>query len=196
MLIKHIRLTEDKKDNFNLCLWPLKVAIFLFTMAKTRKQKEQEVKEIESFIDKKDGFLTFGFNKAPVNDLNDFRSKIKKAGGFMKVVKRSLLDIALENNDLDFKSEKYLGQTGFVVFKEEISNVAGIVYDFINDEEKEGEFLGGYNLKTDEFFEPEYITKVGQLPSREVLLGQVVGGISGPIRAFVYTLKAIAEKSN
>jgi large subunit ribosomal protein L10 len=165
-------------------------------MAKTRKQKEQEVKEIEGSIKENDGFLAFGFNKAPVNDLNAFRSKIKKAGGFMKVVKRNLLDIALENNDLDFEPDKFLGQTGFVVFKDEISNVAGIVHDFINEDEKEGEFLGGYNLKTNEVFEPEYIAKVGQLPSREVLLGQVVGGISGPIRAFVYTLKAIAEKSN
>jgi len=44
-------------------------------------------------------------------------------------------------------------------------------------------------------YEADYLERIGQLPSREVLLGQVVGGISSPIRAFVYTLKAIAESN-
>jgi large subunit ribosomal protein L10 len=163
-------------------------------MAKTRKQKEDQIKELEASIKESNGFLAFGFSKSPVNDLNDFRSEIRNAGGLMKVIKKNLLNIALKNNNVDFKPEQFLGQTGLVIFNGNISDVAGIVYKFITSNKKEGKMLGGFDGEKGKALEAEFVEKVGQLPSRDVLLGQVVGAFSGPIRAFVYTLKAIAEE--
>jgi ribosomal protein L10 len=37
-------------------------------------------------------------------------------------------------------------------------------------------------------------TAIAKLPSREVLLGQVVGVMSGPIRAFMYVVSELAKK--
>ena len=112
----------------------------------------------------------------------------------MYIIKRRLFNIALKNKGIKFKPNPFIGQTGLVFFQGDLSDVTGLVYNFINEKESEGKILGGYDISSGEMYEADYLERIGQLPSREVLLGQVVRGISGPIRAFVYTLKAIAER--
>lgn len=163
-------------------------------MAKTIDQKKQEVEEIKKDLDGSNGFLVFGFSGIPVNDLNEFRSKLREAKGDMRIVKRRLLNICLKDKGIDFVPGQFLGQTAFVPFRDDIIDVAGTVYDFIKEDEIDGRILGGYDAESKEVYGAEYLERVGQLPPREILMGQVVGGFSGPIRAFVYTLKAIAEK--
>ncbi len=163
-------------------------------MAKTIEQKKQEVEEVKKRLEESDGFLVFGFSRVPVNKLNSFRSKLRKEDGEMQVVKRRLLNLCLKNKGIDFQPESFLGQTALVAFRDDILDVASLVYDFIKEDEVDGKILGGYDIKGKEIYDSEYLEKVGQLPSRNILLGQVVSGFSGPIRAFVYALKAIAEK--
>ncbi len=163
-------------------------------MAKTIEQKKQEIEEINRELKETGGFLVFGFSGIPVNELNGFRSRLREIKGEMRIVKRRLLGICMKENKIDFEPDPFLGQTAFVSFRGDILDIAGVVYDFVKKEETEGKILGGYDSKEKEVYGAEYLERIGQLPSREVLLGQVVGGISGPIRAFVYTLKAIAEK--
>jgi len=163
-------------------------------MAKTRTQKEQEIQEITKNLKRDSKFLTFGFGGVSVNKLNELRSNFRKGGSLMYIIKRRLFNIALKNKGIKFKPNPFIGQTGLVFFQGDLSDVTGLVYNFINEKESEGKILGGYDISSGEMYEADYLERIGQLPSREVLLGQVVRGISGPIRAFVYTLKAIAER--
>jgi large subunit ribosomal protein L10 len=163
-------------------------------MAKTKEQKKQEIEEINNLIDKSKGFLFLGFSGISVNKLNNFRSKVRNTNGEIKVIKRRILDICLNEKGIKLDIKPFMGQTALVFFGNDILDVAGIIYDFTKEDKIESKILGGYDIEAKEIYETEYLEKLGQLPSREVLLGQVVGGISGPIRAFIYTLKAIADK--
>jgi large subunit ribosomal protein L10 len=163
-------------------------------MAKTKEQKKQEIEEINSLVEKNKGFLFLGFNGISVNELNDFRSKIRSVNGEIKVIKRRILDLYLNEKGIKLDIKPFMGQTALAFFGNDILDVAGIIYDFTKEDKIESKILGGYDIKSKEIYETEYLERLGQLPSREILLGQVVGGISGPIRAFVYTLKAISEK--
>jgi ribosomal protein L10 len=59
--------------------------------------------------------------------------------------------------------------------------------------EKKGfKILGAYDLSDKNFIDAETVIKIGKLPTREILLGQLVGVLSAPIRMFMYVLN---EKS-
>lgn len=162
-------------------------------MTKTREQKEQAVDMMKKMLDESKGFIAFGFSGVAVNDLNDFRGSVLDSGGEMKVVKRRLLDIALEDNDIEFELEKFIGQTGFVTFTSSLPEIANVIFNIKNYSE-DVKIFGGYDLEEDALVKADYIEQVGNLPSREVLLGQVVGAIGAPITAFMQTLKERAKK--
>lgn len=162
-------------------------------MTKTREQKEQAIDTMKEMLSDKKGFIAFGFTGASVNDLNQFRGDIIDVGGDMRVVKRRLLDIALEDENINFELEKFIGQTGFVTFSSSLPDIANVLFDIKNYSE-DVKVFGGYDLKEGALVEAGYIEEVGNLPSREVLLGQVVGAIGAPITAFMQTLKERAKK--
>ena len=43
-------------------------------------------------------------------------------------------------------------------------------------------------MSVNNFFDAETVEKIGQLPSREILLAQLVGMLSAPMRIFLYVL--------
>ena len=49
-------------------------------------------------------------------------------------------------------------------------------------------------LEKGEKLEADYVTRIGQLPTREILLGQVMGGMVAPLRAFMWILKERSRK--
>lgn len=161
-------------------------------MTKTREQKEQAIDEMKKMMSENEGFIVFGFSGVSVNDLNDFRGKILNSGGNMRVAKRRLLNIALENENIDFNVDKFMGQIAFVPFSASLPDIASIIFDFGENYESI-EVFGGYDLEEKAIVDSEFIERVGNLPSREVLLGQVVGAIGAPLTAFMHSIKQIAE---
>ena len=114
---------------------------------------------------------------------------LKSASDLLLVVKKRLLRIALKNKGIDFNPEQFDSQVGAVFADKDISEVAGPVYKFFKEVEKKGfKILGAYDLSVNNFFDAETVKKIGQLPSREILLAQLVGMLSAPMKMFLYVL--------
>ena len=60
---------------------------------------------------------------------------------------------------------------------------------------KNFQVLGGYDVDLRGVITADQFTMIAKLPSREVLLGQVVGVMSGPIRAFMYIVDQLSKKT-
>jgi ribosomal protein L10 len=74
-----------------------------------------------------------------------------------------------------------------------------VVYKFLKGMEAEktadlSKLIGGVDLKNKEFIGFEQIKLIGALPSREILLSQLMGAISSPLRALLYVLEERAKK--
>lgn len=160
-------------------------------MPKTKEQKIKEVGNIAELLKKANGFVVLGFSNLSVNKLNFLRRQIREKRGELKVVKRRLFAIALREAGVIFEPGKFLGQMAFIPFFDDLSGIASAIYEI----EKEGtiEVFGGFDLKNKSLIEADYIKRIGHLPSKEVLLGQVVGAVSAPIRALVYILSQKAK---
>ena len=161
-------------------------------MPKTRAQKEEALKDIKRILQEDGGFIALGFTKATMQALNGLRSQLMNAGGAMRVVKRRLFANALKDANIAFELVPFLGQTAVITFAGTVSDVAGVASKFLKS--VEGKMFGGL-VAGKEALTAEYVSRVGELPSREVLLSQLVGALSGPMRALVYVLDGVRKKS-
>ncbi len=143
-------------------------------------------------MEKNKSLVFVDFSGVSVEDMNNLRRNLKQLGSQLKVIKKKLLRIILQNKKIDFDPEQFEVQLG-TIFSEkdikDISEIANPLYKFFKKTEKKGfKILGGYDLMAKNFLDGETIIKIGQLPTREVLLSRLVGVLSGPIKMFLYVL--------
>lgn len=141
------------------------------------------------------------FQGMKVADLTDLRRTVRKAGGTMQVVKKTLINRALKEKGIDLSVEDFKGEIAAVFgFNDEIE-VVKIVDEFAKSKQLP-EFRGGV-MGVAVLSEAE-IKTLAALPSREELLAKLVGSIYSPVRgivqvlggnmrALVYALQAISE---
>jgi len=161
----------------------------------TKEQKKQQIEESKDII-KNNKFLVFiDFTKTGVEDLKKLRRILRESGAKLKVIKKRLLNIAFKDGGFDFDHSKFESQVGTVFSSSDIQDIASSVYKFSNEtKNKEFKILGGYDLSAKNFLDAEFVNMLGQLPSREILLSQLVGTLSIPIRMFMYALQERSKK--
>jgi len=162
---------------------------------KTREQKNQQIKEGETLLKESKILFFVDFSGVGVEDLFLMRKMLRGFDAKLKVIKKKLIRIIFQKNGIDFNPEQFESQLGIIFSDRDISEIAGPVYKFYKDKDlaKKGfKILGAYDLLTKNFLEAETVIKIGQLPSREILLSQLIGVLSAPIRMLMYVLN---EKS-
>lgn len=155
----------------------------------TKNQKKEIIENSVNDLKNSQSVIFIDFTKVKTGDLNAFRRIIREAGGELKVVKKKLLRIAMKESGIDFNPEIFESQVGTIFSKEEIFAIAQLAYKF-----SFAKILGGYDLGVNRFIPAQEVIILGSLPSKEVLLGQLVGMIASPIRSLMFVLKARSSK--
>ena len=158
-------------------------------MALTREEKELRVKEYgEKLADAQ--ITIWSRNKGlTVAQLSELRTELRSAEAQAMVVKNSLMYIALEQAGFPVDEEVMGGPSLVTFLGEDIAPAAKALTDFADDNDQNiqvrGALIGGKVAGV------EQVNTLTELPSREVLLGQVVGGIQSPISGLVNTLSGV-----
>lgn len=156
-------------------------------MALTKEQKKKIIADLKDKFEKQKIVIFADFTGLRVKHLSNLRKSLKKEGSEIKVAKKTLFGLVLENagTGVDFKKMK--GEIAAIFGYQSETSAAKSVYQFT---------LTNPNLKiTGGIFEknfagPEKIIELAKLPSKEELLGRLLGSISAPISNFVYVLEA------
>lgn len=135
------------------------------------------------------------FGGATAQDLRALRLALKETGAKFQVIKKRLLRILLKETGLELDPKEFEAQMGTVFVKGDIFETAGSIYKFIKDKEN-FKILGGFDFNNAIKMEADFIKRIGQLPSREVLLGQVLGTVVAPLRAFMWIIQERSRKLN
>jgi len=168
----------------------------LITDMLNRIQKGEQLKIGEELLEKNKSLIFVDFSGIGVEDTKILRRALMAVKAKMKIIKKKLLRIAFERKKIDFNPEQFDSQLGVVYSEKEISDIAGPVYKFFKSVEKKGgKILGAYNLSEKNFFDAATTIKIGQLPSREVLLGQFVGMLAMPIKMFMNVLEQKSKQT-
>ncbi|MFA5228534.1 MAG: 50S ribosomal protein L10 [Candidatus Paceibacterota bacterium] len=171
-------------------------------MALTKEQKQNVISNLEEKIEKQKSIVFIGFDGVDVKEITQFRELLKDGGSEMKVAKKSLMKIALKNKDIDFEPQELEGEVAMVFGYEDEIAPSKLSYDFSKKNEKI-KILGGF--LENKFYEMGDVIKLAQLPSKEQLLGMLVGTLNAPTtnlvgvlsgntRKLVYALSQIRDK--
>ncbi|MBQ0098689.1 MAG: 50S ribosomal protein L10 [Oscillospiraceae bacterium] len=126
-----------------------------------------------------------------VADDTKLRKDLREAGVDYSVVKNTLLSRAFEEANLTDLQSTLSGTTALATSKEDYTAAARILCGFA-DKNKTFEVKGGY--LDGEVVDLATIISLSKLPSREVLLANVLGAFQAPIASFARAIQAIVDK--
>jgi len=126
-----------------------------------------------------------GLNVARMTEL---RRRLRAAGSRYVVVKNSLAQRALAVNGLPALPDAFKGQVGLVLAGADPLPAAKVVGEFAKEFQKPSVKAGLLEGKT---VEPSYVKRLGEIPSREALLGMFAGALNSILYQVVGALEAL-----
>ena len=166
------------------------------------EQKKQVVQEIKEKLEKSESIVLMDYKGLNVADVTDLRKQCRESNVEYKVYKNTMLRFALHEFGVEGLDE-YLEGTNAVAFAyEDPSSAAKVAYKFAKENDKLEIKIG---LVDKDIFDVNQLKQLSELPSKEVLIAKVLGGLNGPIQGFanvlngtmkglVVALNQIAEK--
>ena len=161
---------------------------FLIIMAKSKSQKEKEVKNLSENLSQMKAAVFVDFTHLNVADMEELRAKLREQGAVLRVVKKSLLGVALKK-DKDLKAlKKGLEIEGplSIAFGLEDEVAPAKILAAFKKEHKKFEILGG--VLDNQYLSKREVLNLAKLPGQEELRAQLVGVISAPVSGFVNVL--------
>ena len=163
---------------------------------KTKAQKQAALKVAKERLAKSQTLLFADFGKLPAEDLRKLRREMMNSGASFSVVKKRLLNVMFKEEGIEYDARAFDGQVGTIFAEGTVDTAAGPLYRFLNSlgadakgrEEAVKRILGGYDLGAKSAMDAATVTRIGTLPSRDVLLAMLFGMLAAPIRSFLYLL--------
>ena len=165
---------------------------------KSKLQKKQEIEQGAALAKNAQSLVFIDFSKTPVREVTKLKNAARAVGATYRVIKKRLLKRVLAEKNIAIDPEQFEGQVATIFSSGDISQIGGTVYQFIKGLDKDASFkmLGGYMVSTKTIFNEADMKRIGQLPSREVLLAQLLGMLQAPMRQLAYTLSEIGKKKS
>jgi len=171
-------------------------------LALTKSEKEKIVADYVERFSKSQALIVTDYRGLTVSDFNRIRAQMRESGNAFLVVKNTLAKIALEQAGRSAPSDLLAGTVAIGICYDDIAGGVKALNAFAQETKilnVKGAILGARVVG------PEAAKSLADLPSREVLLAQVVGGLqapisglvnvmAGPIRGLLTVLKARADQ--
>ena len=160
--------------------------------AKVLEEKKRVVAELVEKMKNASSGVLVDYKGISVADDTKLRAEMRKSNVEYKVIKNTLIRFAAKEAGLEGLCDVLEGTTAIAISADDVIAPAKIVAEYAKKSDdvyniKAG-FMDGKVIGIDE------IKSLAALPSKEVLLGKLVGSLQSPIFGLALVLKAIAEK--
>jgi len=175
-------------------------------MPKSKVQKQEILRTLEEKIGRSKSIIFTSFNALGVQDNQELRAKLREEGGEYYVAKKTLLDLALKDQNIEGLDVKnFEGKLATIFsYNDEVSAVKALD-TFRKANEEKFVFMGG--VLENKYLNAEQVTNLAKIPGREELYAKMVGSLNAPVSGFanvlagnlrklVYALNAIKEAKN
>ena len=157
-------------------------------MSKTERQAT--VESLTELLKGSPNVFVTDFSGLNVLRMTELRRRLRGAGVDYVVVKNTLAQRAFAANGVHALDEHLAGPTGLVLTKDPLA-AAKILGEFAKEFERPAVKAGLVDGKT---VAPAHVKRLGEIPSREVLLAQIAGSMNGILYSFVGALEALREQ--
>lgn len=169
-----------------------------------RKEKEKIVKELETKFGKSVSSVFAEFRGLNVERMEELRKRFREAEIEFRVIKNTLAKRACKSLNLEVGESFFIDSTAVAFGWDDPITPIKVMSDFAKENIElvlKGGIIEGTVISKDK------ICAFANLPSRDILLSQLLMGmqspvrgfinvLSGPIRGFINCLKAIEQKKS
>ncbi len=159
--------------------------------AKVLEAKQAIVAELVERLNNSVTGVLVSYKGISVADDTALRKELREANVKYTVVKNTLLSRACEETNLTGLQGTLEGTTALATSDEDYAAAARILANYAK-KSKTFELKGGY--LDGEVVDMATIDKLAKLPSRDVLLANVLGAFQAPIASFARAVQAIVDK--
>ena len=143
---------------------------------------EKKVKIVESlqetFSKCNVGIIT-DYRGLTTAELNDLRRQLREANVEYKIVKNSLAQFAAKNAGMDYLTDSFQGPVAIAFGYDEEAKAANVLTEYIRSTKSILNIKSGF--LPDRLLSAKEVDTLAKLPSREVLISQVLAGMKSPI---------------
>ena len=154
--------------------------------------KQPIVDEIASNLEGAQGVVLAEYKGLTVEQDTQLRKQLREANVVYKVYKNTLVKRAIQGTAFESLTDDLNGPTAIAISTTDATAPARILAEFSKNAEaltlKSGVVEGDY-------YDTEGIKEVASIPSRDILLGRLLGSFQSPITNFSRVLNQIAEKA-
>ena len=154
--------------------------------------KQPIVEEIKASLDGAKGVVLVDHRGLTVEQDTVLRKSLREAGVTYKVYKNTMIRFAAKGTAFEALEPNLEGPTALAVSKTDATAPARILANFAKTADKL-ELKGGVVEGT--YYDAKAINVIASIPSREVLLGRLLGSMQSPIANFARVINQIAEKN-
>jgi large subunit ribosomal protein L10 len=156
-----------------------------------RKEKEKIITGLKERLGKACGTFLVDYQGLNVDELTKLRRELRKKGIEFQVVKNRLLLIASQDTEADILRDYLAGPCALAITYDDVVTPAKVLTKFMQDYEALEIKIGQINGK---LVELSAIKRLAQLPSKEVLLSQLLFSLSGVPISFVRLLSEMPRR--
>jgi large subunit ribosomal protein L10 len=156
-------------------------------------QKEQIVAELRAIVAGSKGAILTDYRGLTVADVSKLRKKLRDSNAEYHIVKNTLYKLALGGEISPELDQLLTGPTAIVFAKDDIVAPSKAILDFVKDSKKpevkvKGGYIDGKVISVDQ------VTAISKLPSREQIIGQLIGTLNAPASELVGTLNGVLSE--
>ncbi len=171
-------------------------------MATSKSKKSEVLEKVKTILDNNKNVVLTEYRGMNVQEMTEFRAALRKAGVQLKVLKNTLSKRLFKDVGMEEMNGQMEGPVAVGFLSDDVAASAKVLLDFA----KKNEFLkikAGYI--DGKVVSMDQVKAIASLPSREVLLGMVLGTLQAPVKSLmtvmrgttqnlVYALNALKEK--
>lgn len=150
----------------------------------------ENLEKIKADLQNSPAMWVVDYRGLTVKQVQELRRSIREAGGSVKVYKNSLMGIALADLELPNLDSILAGPSAFIFTGADAVAVAKAVKEYAKKEPKlviKGGMMDGEALT------PAQVEAIAALPSKEQLIGQIAGLISGMARGLAVSIGGVSR---
>lgn len=155
--------------------------------------KAPVIEEIQGLVDKTQALVLVDYRGLTVEQDTALRKKLREAGVVYKVYKNTFVKRVIAGTDkYDVLTKHLEGPTAFAFCETDATAPARVIAEFMKNAPQLS-FKGGVVDGT--YYDEKGMAVIATIPSKEVLIGRLLGSMKSPITNFARVLKQIAEKT-
>jgi len=149
----------------------------------SREKKAQIIERLQDEIANCNIGILTDYRGLTTLEITALRRRLQEIGSKYQVIKNTLARFAAERTDRNDLVDSFEGPVAIAFGYDSLSEPARVIAEYIRSSGASVSIKGGF--LADRILTAEDVTNLSTLPSREVLLAKVVGGMKSPFWALV-----------